>query len=59
VSQRAVVTHATVTATPGQIAIIRRGFGDIMDAGSVQQVEFSETGDGTVTVDVTLETASS
>jgi len=59
VSQRAVVTHATVTATPGQIAIIRRGFGDITDAGSVQQVEFSETSDVTVTVDVTLETASS
>jgi valyl-tRNA synthetase len=59
VSQRAVVTHATVTATPEQIEIIRRGFGDIVDAGSVQNVEFVEGGDGTVAVDVTLEAASS
>jgi valyl-tRNA synthetase len=59
VSQRAIVTHATVTATPEQIEIIRRGFGDIVDAGSVQNVKFVEGDDGTVAVDVTLEAASS
>jgi valyl-tRNA synthetase len=59
VSQRAVVTHAVVTASPHAIEIIRRGFGDITDAGSVQNVEFIDTGDGPVAVDVTLEAATS
>jgi valyl-tRNA synthetase len=59
VSQRAVVTHAKVTATPEQIAIIRKGFSDITDAGSVQHVDYVDTGDTTVAVEVTLEPASS
>lgn len=54
VSQRAVVERAVVAAPETALEIIKQGFGDITDAGSVTNVEFVLTTGAEITVEVTL-----
>ncbi len=59
VSQKAVVERVVISAPPEIITVIERGFRDIIDAGSVQKVEFIATTDNDIAVNVTLETPAS
>jgi valyl-tRNA synthetase len=54
VSQKAVVEQVVITASQDIVAVIERGFRDIIDAGSVQAVEFIHATNGELAVDVTL-----
>ncbi|MDQ3505078.1 MAG: valine--tRNA ligase, partial [Actinomycetota bacterium] len=52
-SMRAEVSSVTVSGSPGQLALLEAGRGDLCNAGRIQDLELI-AGDGTIAVDVVL-----